>query len=60
MLTKEKSRQKRKGVNNQNNSASYFRLLTLSLHHHFLLNKFQLRKEKSGTKNWEYFRVEYE
>jgi hypothetical protein len=29
MLTKEKSRQKRKCVNNQNNSSSYFRLLTL-------------------------------
>lgn len=54
MLTKEKSRQKRKGVNNQNNSSSYFRLLTLFLHHHFLLKEFQLRKEKSGTKNGEY------
>jgi len=28
ILTKEKSKQKRKCVNNQNNSASYFRLLT--------------------------------
>jgi len=28
MLTKEKSKQKRKGVNNQNNSSSYFQLLT--------------------------------
>jgi len=34
LLTKEKSKQKRKGVNNQNNSASYFRLINTVLHHH--------------------------
>lgn len=34
MLTKEKSNQKRKCVNNQNNSASYFRLCNTVLHHH--------------------------
>jgi hypothetical protein len=45
MLTKEKSRQKRKGVNNQNNSASYFRLLTLFLHHHFLFTNSIKKKE---------------
>jgi len=50
MLTKEKSRQKRKCVNNQNNSASYFRLCNTGLHHHHHDNN-QLRKEKSGPKN---------
>jgi hypothetical protein len=45
LLTKEKSRQKRKGVNNQNNSASYFRLINTYLHHH--KNDYnQLRKDK--------------
>jgi len=34
ILTKEKSNQKRKGVNNQNNSASYFRLCNTEKHHH--------------------------
>ncbi len=34
LLTKEKSSQKRKGVNNQNNSASYFRLYNTEIHHH--------------------------
>ena len=44
-LTKEKSRQKRKGVNNQNNSASYFRLINTYLHHH--KNDYnQLRKDQ--------------
>ncbi len=49
MLTKEKSNQKRKCVNNQNNSASYCRLCNTGLHHHHDNN--QLRKEKSGPKN---------
>jgi hypothetical protein len=34
ILTKKKSNQKKKGVNNQNNSASYFRLCNTELHHH--------------------------
>ena len=50
MLTKEKSNQKRKSVNNQNNSVSYFRLSNTGLHHHHHDNN-QLRKEKSGPKN---------
>ena len=45
LLTKEKSRQKRKGVNNQNNSASYFRLINTDLHHH-KNDYYQLRKEE--------------
>ena len=45
LLTKEKSRQKRKGVNNQNNSASYFRLINTDLYHH-KSDYNQLRKEK--------------
>jgi len=45
LLTKEKSRQKRKGVNNQNNSASYFQLINTYLHHH-KNNLNQLRKVK--------------
>jgi len=56
MLTKEKSNQKRKGVNNQNNSPSYFRLLTLNLHHHFLLN-IQLRKQKKWSYEWVVLKV---
>jgi hypothetical protein len=48
MLTKEKSNPKRKCVNNQNNSVSYFRLCNTGLYHH---DNNQLRKEKSGTKN---------
>jgi len=43
LLTKEKSKQKRKGVNNQNNSASYFRLFNTILHH-IIINKNQLKK----------------
>jgi len=43
LLTKEKSRQKRKGVNNQNNSSIYFRLFNNILHHH-IINKNQLKK----------------
>jgi len=43
LLTKEKSKQKRKSVNNQNNSASYFRLINTNLHHH-KNNLNQLRK----------------
>ena len=49
LSTKEKSKQKRKGVNNQNNSASYFRLCNTGLHHHHDNN--QLRNEKSGPMN---------
>ena len=43
-ISKEKSSQKRKCVNNQNNSASYFRLLNTELHHHKNKNN-QLRKD---------------
>lgn len=43
LVTKEKSKQKRKGANNQNNSASYFRLCNTILHHH-IINKNQLKK----------------
>lgn len=50
MLTKEKSNQKRKSVNNQNNSMSYFRFCNTVLHHH--INELnQLRIRKSGPKN---------
>jgi hypothetical protein len=45
LLTKEKSSQKRKGVNNQNNSVSYLRLINTDLHHH-KSEYIQLRKEK--------------
>jgi len=45
LLTKEKSNQKRKSVNNQNNSASYFRLCNTSLHHHYI-EKNQLRNDQ--------------
>ena len=50
LLTKEKSRQKRKGVNIQNNSASYFRICNTELHHHNDINN-QLRNKKSGPMN---------
>lgn len=50
LLTKEKSRQKRKGVNNQNNSVSYFRLCNTGLHHHHHHDNNQLRNKKSGPK----------
>lgn len=36
-LTKEKSRQKRKGVNNQNNSIELFPVINTNLHHHNVL-----------------------
>lgn len=42
-LTKEKSKQKRKGVNNQNNSASYFRLCNTDLHHHSIKKSIKKR-----------------
>ena len=45
LLTKEKSNQKRKGVNNQNNSASYLRLINTDLQHH-KSDYNQLRKDK--------------
>ena len=49
-LTKEKSRQKRKGVNNQNNSIELFPFInTEEYDEHFNLNL-----TKSGTKNGEY------
>jgi hypothetical protein len=48
LLTKEKSKQKGKRVNNQNNSASYFRLYNTDLHHHN--NKInQLRKDQKWS-----------
>ena len=51
MLTKEKSKQKRKGVNNQNNSASYFRLCNTDLHH-YKMNLNQLRKDQEWSYEW--------
>ena len=42
-LTKEKSKQIRKGVNNQNNSASYFRLCNTDLHHHSIKKSIKKR-----------------
>ena len=55
LLTKEKSRQKRKGVNNQNNSPFHYELfpvINTKLHHHN--NKInQLRKAYL----WSYERV---
>jgi Na+-transporting methylmalonyl-CoA/oxaloacetate decarboxylase gamma subunit len=45
LLTKEKSRQKRKGVNNQNNSIELFPVINTALHHH-KNNKNQLRKDQ--------------
>ena len=50
MLTKEKSSQKRKSVNIQNNSVSYFRIFNTVLHHHHHDNN-QLRNKKSGPKD---------
>ena len=50
MLTKEKSKQKRKSVNIQNNSVSYFRIFNTVLHHHHHDNN-QLRNKKSGPKD---------
>jgi len=50
MLTKEKSRQKRKCVNNQNNSSSYFRLLTLD----YIIIKKNLYLYNPWLKNGEY------
>jgi hypothetical protein len=45
LLTKEKSKQKRKGVNNQNNSTSYFRLYNTGFNHR-KNEKNQLRKDQ--------------
>jgi len=45
LLTKEESNQRRKGVKNQNNSASYFQFCNTALHHHND-NKNQLRKDR--------------
>jgi hypothetical protein len=39
ILTKEKSKQKRKGVNNQNNSIELFPVTNTGLHHHNRKNK---------------------
>jgi len=51
LLTKEKSRQKRKGVNNQNNSPFHYELfpvINTRLHNH--KNEYnQLRKEKEWS-----------
>ncbi len=53
MLTKEKSRQKRKSVNNQNNSVSYFRLCNTDFHHHHNdNNNNQLRKDREWSYEW--------
>ena len=49
-LTKEKSRQKRKGVNNQNNSIELFPLINTEKYDELL----NLNLTKSGTKNREY------
>ena len=51
MLTKEKSSQKRKSVNTQNNSVSYFRLSNTGLHHHHHDNN-QLRNNKKWSYEW--------
>lgn len=48
MLTKEKSNQKRKCVNNQNNSASYFRLCNTLIHHQH--NKTYIWEQVVGKK----------
>jgi hypothetical protein len=46
--TKEESSQRRKGVNIQNNSASYFRICNTELHHHNdINNQLRLRRAKS-------------
>ena len=52
LSTKEKSRQKRKGVNYQNNSSlcyELFPVINTGLHHH-KNDKIQLRIKKSGPK----------
>jgi hypothetical protein len=51
MLTKEKSSQKRKSVNIQNNSVSYFRICNTGLHHHHHDNN-QLRNNKKWSYEW--------
>ena len=45
LLIKEKSKQKRKGVNNQNNSIELFPVINTTLHHH-KNNKNQLKKDQ--------------
>jgi Na+-transporting methylmalonyl-CoA/oxaloacetate decarboxylase gamma subunit len=45
-LTKEKSKQKRKSVNNQNNSIELFPVINTGIHHHHKSNKNQLRKDQ--------------
>jgi hypothetical protein len=52
MLTKEKSRQKRKSVNNQNNSSSYFRLLTQIKSISLPLIVDKLRINKNWSTKW--------
>jgi len=48
MLTKEESNQRRKGVNIQNNSVSYFRICNTELHHHHN-NNYQLRNDQEWS-----------
>jgi len=48
LSTKEKSNQKRKSVNTQNNSVSYFRLCNTGLHHHHHDNN-QLRNDQTWS-----------
>lgn len=47
-LTKEKSKQKRKGVNNQNNSVELFPVINTEIHHH-KIHIFQLRKDQEWS-----------
>ena len=46
--TKEKSKQKRKSVNNQNNSTKLFPVINTELHHH-KKDKNQLRKDQEWS-----------
>ena len=48
LLTKEKSKQKRKSVNNQNNSWELFPVINTKLHHHKIY-KNQLRKDQEWS-----------
>ena len=48
LLTKEKSKQKRKSVNIQNNSIELFPDINTGLHHHQVLNN-KLRKDQKWS-----------
>jgi hypothetical protein len=48
ILIKEKSNQKRKRVNNQNNSVSYFRLYNTELHYNYIEN-YKLRIDRKWS-----------